>query len=302
MSLELRQLKYFAELYKFQNFRTAAEELRISQSALSKSIQSLEDRLQLKLFDRTTRSVTPTGSGHHLKMYIGDILSKTAELEHEALMLSDGQAGVVRVGAGTFPQECLLAPALERLIAKKSDIVVDIRSGSLDEMLGALSDHELDFVLFDMSSYEVAHRTDEIDIEDLPHEPVVALFRDGHPIKTQRLSPETALQYSWATPAPSPFFIRKLPAEIRHRIKLQFRMESVSSCLTLMERSDVLTAIPLSIARKLAEERNFGYTKITSAFVTNVGLHTIRRRTLSPAAEVLLKEVRDVATENAANG
>lgn len=50
----------FLVLYEFKNFSTAAKKLGITQSALSKCIKKLEAKLQIRLFDRNTRPITPT--------------------------------------------------------------------------------------------------------------------------------------------------------------------------------------------------------------------------------------------------
>ena len=67
INLTLRQLRGFVALAEAKSFRRAAANLNVSQSALSTAILQLEDSLDVKLFDRTTRSVELTQIG-------GDIL------------------------------------------------------------------------------------------------------------------------------------------------------------------------------------------------------------------------------------
>lgn len=58
------QMWYFLQIINFQNYSRAAEELNISQSALSKSIATLEENLNLKLFHRNKKRLTPTEQWH----------------------------------------------------------------------------------------------------------------------------------------------------------------------------------------------------------------------------------------------
>ena len=298
MNFELRQLRHFTTLYRLRNFRQAADELRITQAALTKSIQKLEDRLQLKLFDRTTRTVDATDAGDHLLQHANEILSRIAEFEHEASLLRGANTGSVSIGTGPYPPECLISPALETMIDGNKNISVNIRIGSPEEMLAALLDRKLDIVIYDVSNYEVSARADNIEVEMLPPEPVVALFRTGHPLDGKEMSFEEGTRYPWATPTPPPFFKRRLPPELRAGSGPQFSVDSISACVSLVRRTDVMTLLPLSVAIELSQNGEFGYTKTALPFVTNMGIHTVKNRTLSPVAEDLIREIRKVAKAN----
>ncbi|MBE7635930.1 LysR family transcriptional regulator [Sneathiella sp. P13V-1] len=298
MDFELRQLRYFVALSRLQNFRQAADELRISQAALTKSIQKLEDRLQLKLFDRTTRTVIATDAGEHLFAYATDVLSKAAELQQEADLLRGASKGNISIGTGPYPPECLISPALQKMIGQDKNISVDIRIGGPEEMLAALLDRRLDFVIYDVSNYEVSARSENIEVELLPPEPVVALFRTGHPLDGTIMSFEEGIKYPWATPTPPPFFKRRLPPELRVINGPQFNMDSISACVSLVRRTDVMTLLPLSVAIDLSQGGEFRYTRTALPFVTNMGIHFVKGRTLSPAAKDLIREIRKVANSN----
>ncbi len=298
LDFELRQLRYFMTLSRLQNFRQAADELRISQAALTKSIQKLEDRLQLKLFDRTTRTVVATAAGEHLLTYATDILSKATEFQHEADLLRGAAKGNISIGTGPYPPECLISPALQKMIGQDKNISVDIRIGGPEEMLAALLDRKLDLVIYDVSNYEVSARADNIEVELLPPEPVVALYRAGHPLDGKDMSFEEGINYPWATPTPPPFFKRRFPPELRPLSGPQFSVDSISACISLVRKTDVITLLPLSVAMEFCLSGEFSYTKTALPFVTNMGIHTVNGRTLPPAAEDLIREIRKVAKTN----
>ncbi len=67
--ITIEQLTYFLNLSEYKNFSLASYELCISQSSLSKQIKSLENELNVTLFDRSTRIVSLTPAGHEFYIY-----------------------------------------------------------------------------------------------------------------------------------------------------------------------------------------------------------------------------------------
>lgn len=83
--MELRQIKYFTQLYKDCNMTKASQTLFISQQGLSKSIISLEDELGFPLFERSTSGMQPTNSAdklyHFFQKVLGSYHMLNAEVE-----------------------------------------------------------------------------------------------------------------------------------------------------------------------------------------------------------------------------
>lgn len=84
--MTLQQLGYFLAIVKYDKFTTAANELYISQSSLSKQILSLERELGVKLFTRNTRNIELTPIGKELVTYVQKIL---AEYERINLLVNE---------------------------------------------------------------------------------------------------------------------------------------------------------------------------------------------------------------------
>ena len=107
--MELRHLRYFVAVAEELNFRRAAERLRLAQPALSAQIKSLEDELQLRLLERTTRSVNLTHAGRVFLDEARAVLSAAARAEQRVKKAEHGLVGTLRVG--------VIAPAANAWLA-----------------------------------------------------------------------------------------------------------------------------------------------------------------------------------------
>ena len=107
------------------SFTRAAASLGITQSALSQSIRGLEERLQIRLLTRTTRSVSTTAAGERLMRAIGHRFDEI-ESELDALTeMRDKPAGTVRITCGDHALQTILLPRLAPLLRDYPDIVVE---------------------------------------------------------------------------------------------------------------------------------------------------------------------------------
>jgi LysR family transcriptional activator of nhaA len=148
--LNYHHLHYFWAVAKQGNLTRAAEQLRVSQSALSTQIRQLEEQLGQPLFTRQGRSLLLTEPGRIALTYAEQIFASGTEL---VATLRDGRGQerqVLRIGAvATLSrnfQTSLVRPLLDR-----SDVELVLQSGSLSELLTRLSTHTLDLVLSNRS-------------------------------------------------------------------------------------------------------------------------------------------------------
>ncbi|NNU42036.1 LysR family transcriptional regulator [Ramlibacter montanisoli] len=121
----LNELLGFVTVAREGSFTRAAATLGVTQSALSQSIRGLEERLQIRLLTRTTRSVSPTEAGDRLMRAIGHRFDEI-ESELEALTaLRDKPAGTVRITSGDHVLHRVLLPKLTPLLRDYPDIAVE---------------------------------------------------------------------------------------------------------------------------------------------------------------------------------
>jgi DNA-binding transcriptional LysR family regulator len=123
----LTGLLAFAKAGALGSYTAAAEVLSVSPSAVSKSIHRLEKHLGLKLFSRTTRSLSLTPEGRDLHGRAVRLLQDAAEIEQAALASRAEPSGTIKVTAPLPIGVNVLAPALPRFRARYPKLTVDLR-------------------------------------------------------------------------------------------------------------------------------------------------------------------------------
>lgn len=143
--LNFHHLFYFWRVAKAGHMTRVAEELHVSQSALSSQIRHLEDRLGEVLFDRAGRRLVLTPTGQLVMSYAENMFGLGEELLGRLQGRSDGttrlRIGSVAVMSRNY-QENWIRPLLT-----DPSISLSLESGSLDELLDRLLRHQLDVVL-----------------------------------------------------------------------------------------------------------------------------------------------------------
>jgi DNA-binding transcriptional LysR family regulator len=122
----LNDLLAFVAVAKERSFTRAAAQLGVSQSALSHTVRSLEERLGLRLLTRTTRSVAPTEAGDRLLRVAGPRLDEIATEMAALNELRDKPSGTIRITAHDHALRAVLWPALQKLLPDYPDIKVEI--------------------------------------------------------------------------------------------------------------------------------------------------------------------------------
>ena len=124
--IDLDDLNAFLAIARQRSFTRAAAQLGVSQSALSQTLRSLEERLGLRLLARTTRSVAPTEAGDRLMRAIGPHLESVADALAAISVLRETPAGAVRITATEHAANSVLYPAIARLARDYPEIAIEL--------------------------------------------------------------------------------------------------------------------------------------------------------------------------------
>lgn len=196
VTMHARLLNYFLAVYERGGISAAADQLRISQPALTKSIQKLETELDVTLFARRPGGVVPTRYADILarRVRLMDIEYRHAVAEIDAAR--GGGEGVIRIGAGPVWYTCFLPPIIDNFLLERPEVRLSIQGGVINTLIPGLEAGEYDIVC---ASLDFPNKADIIKeaIIDLRH---VVIAADAHPLAEAELAgPDVLASYPWIT-------------------------------------------------------------------------------------------------------
>ncbi len=142
--MDLRHLVTFCAVVDRGSFSSAADELGISQPAVSAQIRSLEERLGQRLLDRNGRRVTLTEAGQVLEAHARRMIALELELEREIGEVGEQIAGRLQLGSSTGPGEVLLPRLLGKFRQAHSDVTVSLVVHDTQTICDRVLDGELE--------------------------------------------------------------------------------------------------------------------------------------------------------------
>ena len=176
-SITLRQLQIFAVAARHQSFARTAEELYLSQPAVSMQVRQLEDMAGLPLFERVGRNLTLTEAGGKLAHHAERILGELRDAQETLQSLKGANSGSITVGLVSTAK--YFAP---KLLARYSELFpgVDVQLviGNRENLLKLLQDNGIDLAIMGRTPKEL----DAVS-EPLAHHPHVIIAPTQHPLR-----------------------------------------------------------------------------------------------------------------------
>jgi DNA-binding transcriptional LysR family regulator len=294
--LELRQLRYVLALAEARNYLRAAEALHISQSALSRGIQSLETTLGVTLFDRSKRQVEPTQFGRLLIEHARTLDLASRDLDRDLALARDLELGELSIGAGPYGGAALVAKAVGRLCARHPKLRTSVVIGPYEEFPDRLRAREIDLMVIDVRAIRGKA---EFELRELAAHPSVVVCRPGHPL-LQYSQPDLAqvFRYPFIGPRMAPEDLEALlqlaPPAVRAvlpaRGLLAVTSDSLPVLKAVVQNSDAICLMSVFMA---ADELHAGtlaaIPQLDFARRATFGVAWLRGRTLSLPGRAFLQ-------------
>lgn len=173
--MEIEQLRQFLAVARHGNITRAAEEMTISQPALSRSIQRLEDEFGQPLFERKTRSVEMTDAGQLLQGKAEQIIALVDDTK--AQIKDDGESGRLRIGVIPTIAPYFMPAFLRAFRNELPDAELILHEDTTDQLLSACKQGEIDLAIL---ALPIAAKY--IDTQPLFKEELLLAMPVGHPL------------------------------------------------------------------------------------------------------------------------
>lgn len=181
--MNIKHLEHLLALTDTGSFSRAAEKLFITQSALSRSIQSMEEDLGAKVLDRIGKRNELTPLGLDVVARARHIVRDVAELRHSAQLLKQGGKGSISVGLGSGPGALLTTPLMCAAAGHYPNMRVSITRGPTELQLQQLRSRHLDAMVVDIRRVTPAI---DLKIESLGEIRAGFIVSATHPLAAKR--------------------------------------------------------------------------------------------------------------------
>lgn len=181
MMFELRRLRYLVTLSMRLNYARAADDLGITQSALSRAIQSLEREMGMRLFDRDQSGVSLTPEGQRVVEKAEALLANAKDFEHQVKMTSLRLEGRIRFGMAPVVMQALLPATIPARLRAAPDFIHEVVVRESEALWHMLTAREIEF--FVSPDWELPD-TLPTRVDVLGEFPLSLAVRSGHPLLT----------------------------------------------------------------------------------------------------------------------
>ncbi len=291
--MTLVQLRHLISLAQSGSFTRSAEELFITQPALSRSIKALEDELGQPLFDRVGRRSVLTPFGTEALRRARQLVFDADELAASGRHMREGRAGAVRIGLGSGPGAMLMTPLLKTMAKSHPTVQIEIARGHTDVLVRALRERELDALVVDARSLSPAP---DLRVASGVEMRGAFMVRQGHPLTRWKgaLRFDALRQYPIASTPLSDEVARTLverygPAA-HPSACVTLRCEEIPSLVEVVRHSDAVLVAIRAAAPDLAELTLRPAMNATARF----GVVTLARRAEPPTLPIVRRLIGEL--------
>lgn len=289
--MEIKKLRHAAILAEEGHFARAASRVHLTQSALSRSIQNLEQELGMRLFERQANGVSLTAGGRQFLHEARDLLRRASALQQFAHHLRDGYVGELAFGVGPVPAQLLLPPVLAAICQHYPRLQISAEIQPALRLQEWLLNEQIEFFIADTSQLA---RNPALAISPLLPLTGQLFVRRGHPLCQQVLTLDNLLQYPLASPGfadPAPHHHHPgealpLLLQLSRRTEGHITCEDINTLITIARTSDAVVLMSTLTPNQQPDSALVALTQGEQELTwpAELSLVQLRGRELSPAA------------------
>lgn len=278
--MTLVQLRHLLALANSGSFSAAAGKLYLTQPALSRSIQALEDELGAPLFDRIGRKIELTPHGALIVEQARSLVETASTLVQSSQHTAQGKIGLVRMGLGSGAGALLMSPLLRHMAKHHPQARIHLARGNTDLLVRTLRERELDALVIDLRSLKPAPDLAVVQVGELPG---AFMCRAGHPLlKEKKVTLDKLRRYPVASTPLSDEVARVLMdrygPEAHPDTLVTLRCEEISSLVDVARTSEAVVVAVRASAPELKELSMHPPLNATARY----GWVTLKQRSVPP--------------------
>jgi DNA-binding transcriptional LysR family regulator len=299
--MRLEQLQQFITVAQKGNFRKASQELNISQPALSRSIQGLEQHFNVPLLDRLSSGVILTEYGQLVLVWAKETVAASTNLLRHVELLENIAAGALVIATGPYFADSYLAEAIAALINVHPSIHIKVVRDIWKNAEQRLVNREIDLFLGWIDEPIMSSTLTAI---TLISDSMVLFCRENHPI-LQKTNPdfEDIMKFPFAAPRLPVALqnaIDRSTAEFRNPAQpfLSVEFDTFSELRKIVKMSDCIGGLPENCINPYLEENSL--KKVPFSFpgaVGNLGVSFLKGATMLPGAKLIINELTRAVEE-----
>lgn len=292
---ELRHLRHALGLAEHRNFARAAEALHITQPALSRSIQALEDSLGVRLFDRDRTGVEATFFGRLLLNHARELEFAARDLQHDIELAKGLQSGELKIGVGPWGAAVLVGTVIGALNLLHPQLRVTVVIAPWKELPARLHAREIDLSVADISEVQA---DENLEVLPLLEHRALLVCRAGHPLAERPgAGAQDVFEFPLAAPNLPAGALERLLSHLppamrpaaRKRGLISITCDSSSVLKTIIAQSNALTIMNVfMVLDELREGKLRALPDVDLGVRGQFGIARLRRRTPSPASQVFV--------------
>ena len=179
-----RRLEVFHTVARLLSFTKAAEELNMTQPAVTFQVRQLEDAFDTRLFDRTHNKVSLTRAGEEVFTYSERIFELYGEMSESIKSLTGDDSGTVTIGASTTIAEYMIPAMLGQFKNRYSEVAVSLKVTNTDGIVKMVEDNAID-----LGVVEGTVNNKQLLVEPCRVDKLVVITHNEHPLAKQSAVP-----------------------------------------------------------------------------------------------------------------
>lgn len=288
----VRQMLAFITVYKYGHMSAAAEELSLTQPAVTVLIRELELKLNIQLFDRATRTLKPTEAAELILPYIKRALTELTDMQDVIKNFNHLHSGHIRLAVTPNSTQNLLSKILQGFLQQYPDIEIDIIESDPLELMSTLLNEKADICLGLLEK--------EIPIIQSHHifkDEIIAIYHPHFKLKT-------SLE-DWHDLSHEKLIVTKRGYGIRHKIEQKFQqinplthpkiskeVSLISTLISLVESGLGVGLVPRSsvdhksniLIKKTFEEKIY----------REISIFHLKEKSLSPVVQAFIEHCQSI--------